>query len=62
MKLAFVVIAQVVLGFFSFVAFYMLWTESNKTGDRVFGFIVHVGMPSAVVTYLARRPTRPPNP
>jgi hypothetical protein len=50
-----VIVVQLVLGLLSFVGWWALWSETSKTGDRVFGFVLHAAIPSLLVAFLARR-------
>ena len=56
-QVTFVTLAQVVLGVLSLTGCLALWV-STSTGDRVFGFVLHVVFPSLMVAFLARRARR----
>ena len=57
-KIALFVVVQLLLGFFSFVGLYAMADQrGGKTGDHIFGFIMHVVVPSAMVAYVTRRAT-----
>jgi hypothetical protein len=57
-KMALLVLMQMVLGLLSFIGFYTIADEqSGRIGDRIFGLFLHVVVPAAMVAYLTRRPT-----
>ncbi len=56
--IAVIVVVQMVLGFLSFVGFYSIADQQmGKTGDRIFGLLMHVVVPVTMVAYLTRRAT-----
>jgi len=55
-KIVLLIFMQLVLGLLSFIGFYTLASETGRTGERVFGLFLHVGIPAAMVAYLTRRP------